>query len=155
MHLGQKIVELVSAFLLGALVFVPFAQVLLRDLFGAPIIGAEELTRFLLICVVFVAYPLVVASGENIVMGELHGMLPKGPRRLLDLLISLAAIGCSGFIAYVVVTTVQNNLNNATPTLKIPFWLFLGSTLFGFAAATAVHLVHLRKAPQAHSSVSL
>lgn len=155
MRRAVKFVELLSVFLLGALVFVPFAQVVMRDTFNAPIIGAEEFTRFLLICVVFVAYPLVVESGENIVMGELRESMPQPVRTALNFTISVAAVIITGFIAFVVLTTIGDNLNNATPTLKIPFWLFLGSTLFGFAAAALVHAVHLRKPPQKNRNVSL
>lgn len=155
MRRAVKFIELLSVFLLGALVFVPFAQVVMRDTFNAPIIGAEEFTRFLLICVVFVAYPLVVESGENIVMGELRESMPQPVRTALNFTISVAAVIITGFIAFVVLTTIGDNLNNATPTLKIPFWLFLGSTLFGFAAAALVHAVHLRKPPQKNRNVSL
>ncbi|MCQ0990082.1 TRAP transporter small permease [Jiella marina] len=155
MIIAKRIIEYVSIVLLGALVFVPFAQVVMRDVFVAPIVGAEEFTRFLLICVVFVAYPLVVEEGDNIVMGDLRNSLPHAIRRALNLLISIVAIGVSGLLAYVVITTIGDNLRNATPTLKIPFWLFLGSTFFGFLAATVVHIIHLRKPPQKNSSVSL
>lgn len=155
MKLARRIVEYVSVFLLGALVFVPFAQIIMRSVFGAPIVGAVEFTRFLLICVVFVSYPLVVEAGENIVMGDLRNALPALPRRILNVLTSLCAIFVCGLVAYAVFQTIGKNLNNATPTLKIPFWIFLGSTFFGFASATVVHLVHLRKPPQKAVSVSI
>ncbi len=155
MKIARRLVETVCLLLLGALVLVPFAQVLLRDLFNAPIIGAEEFTRFLLICVVFVSYPLVVASGENIVMGDVRNALTAPIRRVLNLFTSLAAVAISGLIAFAVFTTIGDNLNNATPTLKIPFWLFLGATAFGFFFAAIIHLVHLRKPPQKSTSVSL
>ena len=155
MKIARQIVEIVSVFLLGALVFVPFAQIIMRFVFGAPIIGAEEFTRFLLICVVFISFPLVVEAGENIVMGDLRKALPDLPRRILEVLTSLCAIFICVLVAYAVFNTIGKNLNNATPTLKIPFWLFLGSTFFGFASAAVVHLVHLRKPPQKATSVSL
>lgn len=155
MKLARRIVEIASVFLLGALVFVPFAQIIMRSVFGAPIVGAEEFTRFLLICVVFISFPLVVEAGENIVMGDLRKAMPDLPRKFLNVLTSLCAIFIAGLVAYAVLGTIGKNLNNATPTLKIPFWLFLGSTLFGFAAAAVVHLVHLRKPPQKATSVSI
>jgi TRAP-type C4-dicarboxylate transport system permease small subunit len=127
---------------LAALVALPFAQVLLRDIFNAPPIGAGELTRFLLIVLVFSAYPLVVVAGENIAMTEFaDALLPGAARRALNVVIRLASAAASAFIAYAVVTTISANLNNATPTLKIPFYLFLGATLFGFTVAALAHLV--------------
>lgn len=155
MKLARRLVEYVSVFLLGALVFVPFAQIIMRWVFGTPMVGAEEFTRFLLICVVFVSFPLVVEAGENIVMGDLRNALPDLPRRILNVMTSLCAIFITGLVAYAVFNTIGKNLNNATPTLKIPFWIFLGSTFFGFASAAMVHLVHLRKPPQKATSVSI
>ncbi len=52
-------------------------------------------------------------------------------------------------------TNISRNLSNATPTLGIPFWIFLGATLFGFAGAALVHLLHLRKPPQADTNVAV
>lgn len=53
----------------------------MRDLSGAPPVGAEEITRFPLIVLVFAAYPLVVHERENIVMTEIREALP-GPLRM-------------------------------------------------------------------------
>ena len=151
----KRSLELVCVLLLGALVAVPFIQVVMRDVFGAAIIGAEEFTRFLLICTVFVSYPLVVENGENIVMGEIREALPDLLGRAINLLISVSAVAACGFVAVVVLLNISNNFGNATPTLKIPFWIFLGATFFGFAGGAVVHLLHFRKPPQKQSIVSL
>lgn len=151
----RKCLEGLCILLLGALVAVPFIQIMARYVFNAPIIGAEELTRFLLICTVFIAYPLVIDSGENIVMGEIKESLPRTLRRAVNLAISVSAAGVCIFIAAVVLMNISGNLHNATPTLKIPFWIFLGATFLGFAGGGIVHLLHLRKPPQKQSSVSL
>jgi TRAP-type C4-dicarboxylate transport system permease small subunit len=151
----KKSLEVVCVLMLGCLVAVPFIQIVMRYVFNAPIIGAEELTRFLLICTVFVAYPLVVENGENIVMGEIKEALPNAIRRGLNLLISVSAVAVCVLIAWVVATNISANLRNTTPTLKIPFWIFLGATFVGFAGAAVVHIVHLRRPPQKQSSVSL
>ena len=146
----KKLLELLCVLLLGALILVPFVQVLMRDLFDRPIIGAEELTRFLLICCVFVAYPLVVAAGENIEMAEIRDNLPARLRRIVIRVIALASIAACAFVAVVVAMNISANLTNATPTLKIPFWLFLGAALFGFSGAALLHIIHLRKPPAAN-----
>jgi TRAP-type C4-dicarboxylate transport system permease small subunit len=145
----------VAVALLAALVAVPNAQIVMRSLFGLPFIGAEEFSRFLLICLVFVSYPLVVEAGENIVMGEVRRALPRRLRALVNVAISVSAVAVTGFLAVVTWQSIFKNLNNATPTLGIPFWIFLGAALFGFAGAALVHLVHLRKPPQADTNVSV
>lgn len=145
-----RIHRALCAVLLAALVFIPFVQVVLRDVFVAPIIGAGELTRFLLICTVFLAYPLVVANGENIEMTDLKAALP----RRLALVLSKASLGISLLVCLVMtvalVRTVGDNLNNATPTLKIPFWLFLGATSICFGAGALLHAAQLFRPAGAH-----
>jgi TRAP-type C4-dicarboxylate transport system permease small subunit len=155
MRLAVLILSAVAVALLVALIAVPSAQIVMRGLFGLPFIGAEELTRFLLICLVFVTYPLVVAAGENIVMGEVRQALPRSIQAAINVAISVSAAAVTLFLAYVAWGNIFDNLNNTTPTLQIPFWIFLAATLFGFAGAALVHLIHLRKPPQAGTNVSV
>lgn len=151
----RKSLEALCAALLGGLIAVPFVQIVMRYVFHSPIVGAEELTRFLLICTVFLSYPLVVESGENIVMGEIREALPHKLRRALTMLATIAGAAVCAFLAIVALTNITANMNNATPTLKIPFWLFLGSAFLGFAGAAGFHILHIRRSPQDRSSVSL
>jgi TRAP-type C4-dicarboxylate transport system permease small subunit len=155
MRTAERILTAFVVIIMAGLVLVPTAQVIMRGVFVLPFIGAEELTRFLLICLVFCAYPLVVEHGENIVMGEFKAAMPRRLRAVVNWTISLAAVGTTGFLAWVVATNISRNLSNSTPTLSIPFWIFLSATLFGFAGAALVHLAHLRKPPQADTNVAV
>ena len=155
MRIPERILTAFVVIIMAGLVLVPTAQVIMRGVFVLPFIGAEEFTRFLLICLIFCAYPLVVEHGENIVMGEFKAAMPKRLRGVVNWTISLTAIGVTGFLAYVTATNISKNLTNATPTLGIPFWIFLGATLFGFGGAAVVHLLHLRKPPQADTNVAV
>jgi len=155
MRVPERLLTTFVVIIMAGLVLVPSAQVIMRGVFVLPFIGAEELTRFLLICLIFCAYPLVVKNGENIVMGEFKAAMPPKARRVVNFLISVSAIAATGFIAYVTATNISRNLSNATPTLGIPFWIFLGATLFGFAGAALVHLLHLRKPPQAETNIAV
>ncbi|THK33625.1 TRAP transporter small permease [Ensifer sp. MPMI2T] len=155
MRLPERVLTIVVVAVMAGLVIVPTAQVIMRGVFRLPFIGAEELTRFLLICLVFLAYPLVTGHGENIVMGELKAAMSKRVRAVVNVAISISAIAVTGFIGWVTVVNITRNLSNATPTLGIPFWLFLGATLFGFAGAALIHLRHLRKPPQADKNVAV
>lgn len=151
--LVRKLLGGFCVLVLVALVAVPFVQVVLRDLFNAPLVGAEEFTRFLLIVLVFTAFPVVVLEHENIVMAELREALPPRARYALRFVIALAAALAAAFLAYVAWETIFKNLKNATPTLKIPFWLFLGSTCLGFALAALLHLRDLRRPPREETKV--
>ena len=155
MRIPERILTAFVVIIMAGLVLVPTAQVIMRGVFVLPFIGAEEFTRFLLICLIFCAYPLVIEHGENIVMGEFKAAMPRRLRGVVNWTISLTAIGVTGFLAYVTATNISKNLTNATPTLGIPFWIFLGATLFGFAGAAVVHLLHLRKSPQADTNVAV
>ena len=155
MRTAERILTAFVVIIMAGLVLVPTAQVIMRGVFVLPFIGAEEFTRFLLICLIFCAYPLVVEHGENIVMGEFKAAMPARLRGVLNVTISLSAIAITGFLAWVTATNISNNLKNSTPTLGIPFWIFLGATLFGFAGAALVHLLHLRKPPQADTNVAV
>jgi TRAP-type C4-dicarboxylate transport system permease small subunit len=155
MRIAERILTAFVVAIMAGLVLVPMAQVVMRGVFIMPFVGAEELTRFLLICLVFCAYPLVVEHGENIVMGEFKAAMPERARAAVNVAISLSAIGVTGFMAYVTAANISKNLMNATPTLGIPFVIFLGATLFGFAAAAIIHLLHLRKPPQAETNISV
>ena len=155
MRVAERILTAFVVVIMAGLIIVPMAQVVMRGVFTLPFIGAEELTRFLLICLVFCAYPLVVEHGENIVMGEFKAALPRTLRGIVNVTISVSAVAVTGFFAYVTAANITRNLDNATPTLGIPFVIFLGATLFGFAGAAIVHLVHLRKPPQADTNVSI
>ncbi len=155
MRLPERVLTAVVVMLVAGLVLVPTVQVVMRNFFGLPFIGAEELTRFLLICLVLSAYPLVVQNGENIVMGEIKAALPARLRAIVNISISVSAIAITGFLAWVTATNISKNLTNATPTLGIPFWIFLGATLFGFAGAVLVHVVHLHKPPQADTNIAV
>ena len=155
MRIPERILTAFVVIIMAGLVLVPTAQVIMRGVFVLPCIGAEEFTRFLLIGLIFCAYPLVIEHGENIVMGEFKAAMPKRLRGVVNWTISLTAIGVTGFLAYVTATNISKNLTNATPTLGIPFWIFLGATLFGFGGAAVVHLLHLRKPPQADTNVAV
>ena len=155
MRIAERLLTTFVVIIMAGIVLVPTAQVIMRGVFVLPFIGAEELTRFLLICLIFCAYPLVVQNGENIVMGEFKAAMPARLRGLMNWTISISAIIITGFIAYVTATNISKNLTNATPTLGIPFYIFLGATLFGFAGAAIVHLIHLRKPPQADTNIAV
>ncbi len=151
----RKLLEIVCVLLLAALVAVPFIQIIAREVIGSAIVGAEELTRFLLICTVFTAYPLVVASHENIVMSELLDNLPARLRHALRFVIVAAGLATCGFLAWVAFQNIMGNMRGATPTLKIPFWVFMGATTFGFAGACLVHLFQMRRPDAGSGSVAL
>jgi len=117
--------------LLYVMILMPALQVFLRGVVGTPFVGAEELARFMLICVVFVTLPYVVSSGANIRMEELISCLPQGVQWPLRVAIAATATVAFGIAAYSVAVATLRNLDNATPSLGIPYWVFFSAAFIG------------------------
>lgn len=132
--------------LLAVMIALPVLQVGLREFTRLSFVGAGELTRFMLICVVFVILPYVVSSGASIRMEELTAGLRGWPRRGLRLLIAASGVAGFGVAAWSVALATLRNLNNATPTLGIPYWVFFSAAFVGLLLAALECAIQLVKA---------
>jgi len=120
---------------LASLIVLPALQVVMRDIFTAPIIGLEEATRYCLIILVFLAAPSLLLTNEQIRLSEFVARLPRGVRMVLER-VTLALSGVS--FAVIAVAGMMSALKNAstrTPTLDIPFWLFTLPMVVGLVVA--------------------
>jgi TRAP-type C4-dicarboxylate transport system permease small subunit len=148
----------VSLLLLAALVVTPLAQITMRGVFNVPMSGAEELARYFLICLTFLAASYVTQQGGQIRMEEFQGLVPVKPRWLLQLLIELSGVICFAVLFAASVVTIRNNLQNQTATLEMPFWLFMAPLAVGsllLVIETAMMLVHTwrRRRPEEKQTV--
>ena len=137
-----------SVAMLIALVSLPFIQVIAREILSAPFIGVEELTRFMLICTVFIALPYVITSGANIRMDELITMLPKGVLRIVRIVIGLTGAATFAVMTAASAVAITTNLDNSTPTLGIPYWVFLGAAFVSFTMSALECIIMTIKAFQ-------
>ena len=137
-----------SLAMLLAMVSLPFIQVIAREVLSAPFIGVEELTRFMLICSVFLALPYVVSSGANIRMEEVITMLPKPMLRVARIVVCLVVAATFGAMAVASAVAIGTNLDNFTPTLRIPYWVFLGAALVSFTMSALESTIQAVKAIQ-------
>ncbi len=135
-----------SLAMLVTMVALPFVQVMAREVFSAPIVGAEELARFMLICTVFIALPYVVSAGASIRMEEFLGFLPAGVVRAVQLAIAAIAVLAFTIAAISSLVAIRSNLENATPTLGIPYWIFLGAAFVGLTMTSVECAVQFLKA---------
>jgi len=117
--------------LLAALIVTPLAQITMRGVFNVPLAGAEELAKYFLICLTFVAASYVTREGGQIRMEEFQALVPPRPRWVLQLVIEACGIGVFGVLFVASVVTVTRNLNSVTPVLEIPFWLFFAPLVVG------------------------
>jgi len=142
-----------SLALLALLIVTPLAQIMMRGVFNVPMAGAEELARYFLITLTFVASSYVTEQGGQIRMEELQGVVPPRPRWLLQLGIELCGIAMFGVLFVAGTITILNNLSNKTATLEMPFWLFMAPLVVGAALLVVeafMTLVHTwrRKRPE-------
>ena len=117
--------------LLALLVVTPLAQIVMRGIFNLPFAGAEELTRYFLICLVFIASSWVTQQGGQIRMEEFQALVPPKPRWLLQLAIDVSGIALFAVVLAAGLVTIRNNLENQTATLEMPFWLFMAPLVIG------------------------
>src|SRR3954471_4504692 len=127
----RKAVRWISFALLALLVVTPLAQVIMRGVFNVPMSGAEELARYFLICLTFLAASYVTEQGGQIRMEEFQGLIPQRQRWILQLLVELSGVGFFAVLLVASAVTVRNNLQNQTATLEMPFWLFMGPVAVG------------------------
>ena len=120
-----------SLVLLAALIVTPLAQITMRGVFNLPLAGAEELAKYFLICLTFVAASYVSAEGGQIRMEEFQVLLPTRARWILQLVIETGAAAFCAVLFVAAVITVSRNLNSVTPVLEIPFWLFFAPLVLG------------------------
>lgn len=140
----------VATLCLVSLTVLVVAQVVMRVFFLAPLIGAEEFVRYLLICVVFIGAPYAARNGGHIRMEEIQMWFPVRLRIALRFLVLLSAVIIFGIISYASVLTMMQNLKNRTATLSMPFWIFIMPTVLGFILLTveyAVLFIGFIKAP--------
>ena len=148
----------ISLVLLAALVITPLVQITMRGIFNVPLSGAEELARYFLICMTFVAASYVTEQGGQIRMEEFQVLLPPRPRWYLQLAIELAGVVMFGLLFAAAVVTIGKNLQNQTATLEMPFWLFMGPLALGsllLVLETVMMFVHTlrRRRPEAKQTV--
>ena len=136
----------------------PLAQITMRGVFNVPLAGAEELAKYFLICLTFVAAPYVTREGGQIRMEEFQFLLPPKPRWILQLAIEVSGIVLFGVLFVASVVTVTRNMNSVTPVLEIPFWLFFAPLVVGsllLVVETLAMFVHTWRArrPEAKQTV--
>lgn len=121
----------------------------MRGVFSVPLAGAEELAKYFLICLTFLAAAYVTAEGGQIRMEEFQAFLPPKPRWILQLGIEASGVAVFAILFVASVVTVSRNMNSVTPILEMPFWLFFAPLVLGsllLAVETLAMLAHTWRA---------
>ena len=83
--------------------------------------GAEELARYFLICLSFLAASYVTRDGGQICMEEVQAFLPDRIRWWTQMLVEFSGVVFFAAIGISAVITISRNLDNQTATLEMPF----------------------------------
>ncbi len=141
----EAMLAAVRTFLIGLflmLVAVVFFQVIARYVFDAPPFWTEELARFTLIWITFVGAGLVHQRGEHIAVNSFRDTLPRRPRALLDILISLLVLAVLIVFAKAGLSIVAVGTQTA-PALGISMRYVYGALLVGTALMILVTVTQL------------
>jgi TRAP-type C4-dicarboxylate transport system permease small subunit len=103
----------------------------MRGVFNVPMAGAEEMTRYFLICLTFLAASYVTEQGGQIRMEEFQFLLPPTPRWILQLVIELSGAAVFGILFAASVVTISRNMGSVTPIMEMPFWMFMAPLAAG------------------------
>jgi TRAP-type C4-dicarboxylate transport system permease small subunit len=153
----RTLIRWASLLLLFLLIATPLAQVVMRGVFNVPMSGAEELARYFLICLSFLAASFVTREGGQICMEEVQAFLPERVRWLTQMLVELSGIIFFVTVGISALVTISRNLDNQTATLEMPFPIFMAPLALGMfllAIETSMVLLHLIKSGHADAKTT-
>ena len=153
----RTLIRWASLLLLFLLIATPLAQVVMRGVFNVPMSGAEELARYFLICVSFLAASFVTREGGQICMEEIQAFLPERIRWWTQMVVELSGVIFFTTIGISALVTISRNLDNQTATLEMPFPIFMAPLALGMfllAIETSMVLLHLIKSGHADAKTT-
>ena len=153
----RTLIRWASLLLLFLLIATPLAQVVMRGVFNVPMSGAEELARYFLICLSFLAASFVTREGGQICMEEIQAFLPERIRWWTQMVVELSGVIFFTTIGISALVTISRNLENQTATLEMPFPIFMAPLALGMfllAMETSMVLLHLIQSGRADAKTT-
>ena len=153
----RTLIRWASLLLLFLLIATPLAQVVMRGVFNIPMSGAEELARYFLICLSFLAASFVTIEGGQICMEEIQAFLPERIRWWTQMVVELSGVIFFTTIGISALVTISRNLDNQTATLEMPFPIFMAPLALGMfllAIETSMVLLHLIQSGRADAKTT-
>ena len=136
------VLKIVTSLILLLLVVTPVTQIILR-LLSAPFIGAEEMSRYLLIALIFIGSPLAVWMGGHISMDQFQRFFPDRFIIWLQMLISTSCVLVFGYLTVSGTSLIMKMYANTSPALEVPFWVVMTPVAVGFLLLTIEYIVEL------------
>ncbi len=136
------ILQILTSFILLLLVVTPVTQIILR-LLSAPFIGAEEMSRYLLIALIFLGSPLAVWMGGHIAMDQFQGFFPKQLTLWLRFAITTSCVFVFGYMTVSGISLIGKMHANTSPALVVPFWVVMTPVAAGCLLLTIEYAVEM------------
>lgn len=136
------ILQIVTSLILILLVVTPVTQIILRLLL-VPFIGAEEMSRFLLIALIFLGSPLAVWMGGHIMMDQFQRFFPKQINNWLQIIISAVCVFVFGYLTISGISLIRKMGANTSIALQIPFWIVMTPVALGCLLLTIEYVVEM------------
>lgn len=135
----ERVERAISVLLLCALFGVMSAQVIARYVLGRPIAWSEELARFALIWLTFVAAAFVMAGGRHIAVDVVSRPMGRRGRVALECVSSTVVLAVCAALVPAGIAFVRQTGSILSPALEMPmaWWYFapvLGFALLGLHA---------------------
>jgi TRAP-type C4-dicarboxylate transport system permease small subunit len=115
-----RFTEGVSALLLAAVVLINVAQVVFRYLVGAPLGWTEEVMRYSVVWLTFLASTAALYRGEHMVIDVLGNILPPVARRVVYILALLAIVTFCWILIWEGFPLAWRNAAQTSPSARIP-----------------------------------
>ena len=116
----SRLTEGLSGLLLGAIVVINVLQVVFRYVIGAPLGWTEEVMRYSVVWLTFLAATAALHRGEHMVIDVLGPVLPGSLQRLVYVVVLL----CIGAFCWVLVSEglplAIRNAAQTSPSARIP-----------------------------------
>ncbi len=147
-HIMDKIMESMSALILGGMTILIFCQVLARYIFKTPLAWSEEGARFLFIWMTFIAGYVGARKGQHIGVELLQNMLPKSIKKGMQILSDLLTTGFFLIVLYYCCKGWSKLGVQISPALKIPMsFVYLGMMIgcLGMAICYFFHIFAVLK----------
>lgn len=122
-----------------------FIQIIMRNFFDSGSVQLEELARYSMVSLVFLAIPILSLEGGHIVVDFLPTHLPKKVQRWLSVANQLLVGAFGIYILSAIASIMERNWNVRTPGLNMPNILFYLPVILGFVAMTVFSLLGVIK----------
>ena len=143
----SKVLVGVGATVLAAMMFLTASDVTLRYVFNHPIIGAFDLTVYMMVILFAFALPYCAVKKGHVRVDLLLGRLPQKVQTIINSVTTPLGLGLFALITWqtIVYMKIQHDTNIISSVLLIPRYPFVGLLFLGIACLSIILLADFLK----------